>query len=609
VLVEAITASRRTISTRRRVARRGGTRRRGRWPSPGAVLDAVLLWAVAALAVWTVLYHLALVTSVDGPVLWYAWALVSAAVATGLVLRARSRGTTPRRAPDDLVAVVVAAAAAALSSVLVRPDLDDAAYMVRTTWIADRGLVDVGDVIFSDGRWPGLPAQTPYVASFEALAGMTSHVTGVAAGTLVYGLYVPLASFAAVWALWSLLRAWRVRWPVLALVLALVFVCWNGPINASWGNLHVGRIWQGKVSLLAVLVPLAFAWVAAAVAAPRRGRTSHLLRVAALGVAAVGLSPAGVFVLPGVLAVGAAGAALAGRWSRGVVLLAAGSAYPLLAGAATVLVGSTGSAGEVAAASALNPWVRTLGTGVPAVLVAVAAGVALLGLAGRRLAAARSPLGRSTAAAAVVAGLVIALPVTNDLLIRVMGTESIAWRAVWVVPVPALVGMLPAAFAALRPERRAVVALGVGVVVVASGTPLWSAVNHAQLAAPGSWKTAPADLDTARWVVARDAGGRYLAPAVVVAAVGTITADMSPVGTRPGYITAYEDEPGALADERHALQMWVEGAAGAADVAMVPAALDDLDVRVVCGAPGLASLLPGWEVAHEGAAHVCWTRG
>jgi hypothetical protein len=608
VLVEAIIAPRRT--DRRRVRAERGRRAglRGPLPSAGALLDGLLVWAVAALAAWTVLYHLALLTPVDGAALWWVWA-VSAAVVAVLVVRARRGGRqAPRRPDDDLAAAVVSAAAAVLASVLVRPDLDDAAYMVRTTWIADRGLVDVGDVIFSDGVWPGLPAQTPYVASFEALAGMTSHVTGVASGTLVYGLYVPLAAFGAVWALWALLRAWRVRWPVLALVLAMVFVCWGGPLNASWGNLHLGRIWQGKVTLLAVLVPLAFAWVAAAVAAPRRERARHLVKVGALGVAAVGLSPAGVFVLPGVLAVGAVGAALVGRWSRGLLLLVAGSVYPLLAGAATVLAGSTGAAGEVAAASALNPWVRTLGTGASAALVLVAAAVALLGLAGRRLAASRSPLGRATAAAAVVAGLVIALPVTNDLLVRVMGTESIAWRAVWVVPVPALVGMLPGAFAALLPERRAVVAIVVGAAAVGSGTPLWSAANHAQIAAPGSWKTAPADLEVARWVVARDAGGRYLAPAVVATAVGTITAGLSPVGTRPGYITAYDDEPGALAEERYALQMWAEGAAGESELVLVPGALDALDVRVVCGAPAMGSLLPGWAVAHQGAAHVCWTR-
>jgi len=572
-------------------------------------VDGALVWAVGALALWTVLYHVVLVTPLDGPVVWYVWAVGAGVLAVVAALRVRTASPSrPARGTRDLVAAAVGVAAAALSSVLVRPDLDDAAYMVRTTWIADHGWMDVGDVILSDGRWPGLPSQTPYVASFEALAGMTSHVTGVSAGTLVYGLYVPAATFAAVWALWSLLRAWRVRWPLLALVLAMVYVCWGGPINASWGNLHLGRIWQGKVTLLAVLVPLAYAWLAAAVAAPRRELPRHALRVACLGVVAVGLSPAGVFVLPGVLAVAAAGAALGRRARTGLVLLAAGSLYPVLGGVATLLVGRTSGAGQTSAASALNPWVRTLGVGVPATVVALAAAAAILGLASRRLAAARAPLGRTTAAASVLAGLVIALPAANDLLVRVMGTESIAWRAVWVVPVPALVGMLPGVVARLRPEPRALLAVGVCTVVVGSGTPLWSAANHAGFGPPGGWKTASADLGLARWIVARDAGGRYLARDEVVATVGTITSRLSPVGTRPGYITAYDDEPGALAAQRWALQMWAEGAAGPGELAQVPDALEALDVRVVCGAPDMAALLPGWQPAHQGATDSCWSR-
>lgn len=584
-----------------------------------SLLDRLAVVAVMSFAAWTALYHLALLTPVDGPVLWWTWLALSVAGTTAALVGAgrRNDGASRARASaaagvrtlgDHAIAVGVATGSAVLASCLVRPDLDDAAYTVRSTWIGERGLVDVGDVIFSDGAWPGLPSQTPYIASVEALAGMTAHVLGVSAGSLVYRLVVPVAAFSAVWALWSLIRAWRVRWPIVALVLAMVVVVWGGPLNASWGNLHLGRIWQGKVMLLAVLVPLAYAWLADAVRAPAEDRRRHVLRVVALGVAAVGLSPAGVFVLPGVLAVAATAAALVRRWRIGLVLFGAGAAYPLLGGVATLLAASTASSGEVSAAAALNPWSRTLGDGVPAAVVVVAAAVGLAGFAGRRIGAARSPVGRATAATAVVAGLLIALPATGDLLVLLMGTESIAWRAVWVVPVPALVGMLPGAFAGAAAERRALTAVVVGTALVAAGTPLWSSSNNAQLGRPGSWKIAPADLDVARWIVARDAGGRYLAGSEVVAAVGTITAALSPVGTRPGYVTAYEGLPGTQADERWALQMWAEGAAGDPELALVPQALERLDVRVVCGPVEMATLLTGWVVAHQGVVDTCWTR-
>lgn len=570
------------------------------------LLDGALECAVVSFAWWTVLYHLALIAPVPASVVWWLWV-----AGTGVVVGARlrcPRGPEPTggSGPNG-VAMVVAAAMATLASVLVRPDLDDASYVVRSTWVAERGALRVGDVIFSDGRWAGLPEQTPYLPSFEGLLGMTARTLGVPAADVVYTWYVPVATFAAVWALWSLLRAWRVRAAAGALVLACLFLLYGGADHASWGNLHLGRIWQGKVTLLALVVPLVYAWVARYWdSRPGVGRATSLVLVGAAGVAAAGLSPAGIFVVPGAVAVAAAAGAFTGRVRRALVLLVVGSLYPLVGGVVMKIAGHTVDA--IPGTTAISPWQRTLGTGVPMLVVVVAAVAALVSLL-PGAARTRSRIGTLTPALAVLVGGLIALPPVTRALVSVMGTDAIVWRIVWVVPVPALVGMLAAPPLTRWRTLTPVVGLGAATALLLGGTPLWSAANRATITGPGSWKMAERDLSTARWIVAdRSVGGRYLAREEVVAAVGAMTADLSPVGSRPGYIESYGHQPDAHASARLLLQSWVDGT-DRPDGAAVQAALTLLDVRLVCADETIVEGLgQDWYVAWHGAADTCAIR-
>ena len=577
------------------------------------VLDDIMEWAVVAFALWTVGYHASLLAPLNATVVWWVWLLLSAAAAVALT-RARARTAIPDVTPavEHAVAVAVGLVVALLASCLVRPDLDDASYTVRSTWVAARGAVNVGDVIFSNGAWPAPPGQAPYLPSFESLLGMSARILRVSPGTLIYSVYVPVAAFGAVWALWSLLRAWRAHRPALALAVAMVFVCWGGPLNASWGNLSIGRIWQGKVTLLALVVPLLYAWAARAVEAPAgRARLRALVLVGALGIAASGLDPAAVFVVPEIMVVTAVGALLVRRWRVGLVTAVVGGLYPLGSGVVAALTGITASGGTGAApALGVNPWAKTIGTGWPARIIVVAALVALLGALIPRFSGLSLPVARMTAGASVVVGAALGLTVVYRLATDLMGTSAIVWRVAWVVPVPALIGLLVSAAPRMGETVRGVVAVVVVLALVVTGVPLWAKANHATLRAPGSWKMVPGDLDTARWIVGQNRSGRYLAPSTVVAAVGTISADLSPTGVRaPGYLQAYESVPGSLVDERVALQVWVDGAVGGArPPAAVAADLAALDVRVVCGAPQLAAGLgTDWSVAYR-SAYVCWLR-
>lgn len=554
--------------------------------TPARVLDTALESAVVGLSLWTLLYHAALVVDMPADVVWWTWCGTTAvAVAAWATLRRRWVVDGPR--VHDVAAAAVAAAMAVVALFLVRPDLDDASYVVRSRAVQEWGVLAPTDVVFSGGHWPALVGQSPYLPSFEALWGMAGRALGVQAASLLYLVHVPLATFAATWAVWTLLREWRVRRPFTGLLLACVVVLTGGAVHASWGNLHLGRIWQGKVVLLAVLVPLLYAWAARWWTARRAARRATLLLVAAGSVAGVGLTPVATFVVPAVVVVAAAVGLVTGRWARAIALVAVGSTYPVAAGLVTRLVGNLPAAGAAqTSVVVVNPWERTLGTGWPAAVVAVAGLLALVGAAVPATARARGRVGPVTAGASVVAGLLVLVPPLWDLVVRVMGTDAVAWRLVWVVPVPALVALL-ASPARREPRQLSTVAcVAVAGVLLTAGAPVWSPANGAWFAPRPAWKMPPSDLAVGRWIAQRPPEGRYLAPAWVTAAVGATSAGHRPVGSRPDYLESYQSVPGGQVPERWMLQQWVEGWA-APDTASVTRALVELDVRTVCLRPDL----------------------
>jgi hypothetical protein len=195
-------------------------------------------------------------------------------------------------------------------------------------------------------------------------------------------------------------------------------------------------------------------------------------------------------------------------------------------------------------------------------------------------------VGRWTALAAVAAGALIAVPAVYDLAARVMGTNAIAWRLTWVVPVPALVGLLGSLPRWGRVPTGVPVALATAGALLVGGLPLWSTANGAWTAPPGQWKVAATDLEAARWIAGQRPAGPVLAPTPTSAALGAVTADVSPVGTRTDYMGTYADEPGTDMIERLALQRLVDGVAAPADVAAAPDAVDLLEVAVICGRAG-----------------------
>jgi hypothetical protein len=207
------------------------------------------------------------------------------------------------------------------------------------------------------------------------------------------------------------------------------------------------------------------------------------------------------------------------------------------------------------------------------------------------------------------------VPPVYPVLTALTGGDAIAYRIAWVLPVPALVGLV-----ASLPSRRwglpvlPATALAVVAVLVA-GQPLWSASNGASLGRPGTWKVRDqSDLAAARWIVEQDPQGRYLAANWVAMMTGVLTSELRPVGTRMDYVRSLEGVPGAQADERVLLQGVADGDTTLRvpdNLPIVEGALDDLDVSAACVAWSdafTAEVFADWRPGFTSGPWTCWSR-
>jgi Family of unknown function (DUF6077) len=452
--------------------------------------------------------------------------------------------------PELLVVFVWAIALAILSLFLVRAAADDAYYARLSSWIAAHGSFPTRDVIFSDNVFPAVIY--PPVSSFEALVGTVGHITSVAIPNVLYLGLTPVASALSVFAMWRLLRRWSTPMAWLALSVALVFLLYDAQSRRTFGNLFIGRIWEGKVALVVILVPLLFVFMTDYLERPSRRRLSFL---AAGGAAGVGLTSTAIFLVPVIAAGGFAPFALRAP-RRALLGFAALSAYPLGALAVRALVGGRRAAEDVlqnVVAGNLIHYVLGVET---LALVAVAA--LLFGpLVVRRVAAA--PL-----VAGVVALVVLFYaPPVPRFIWEVSGIGMVLWRVNWAVPAAVLVGVVATSvLAGVRPRvLRLVPALALIAVLVAAGTALWSAVP---VAGHPSWKLPPSTIRPARQIVsAAEPGDVVLAPRLVSQTVSIMSGDVTTVAPRVFYALALRGTPEAHAEDRVVLQTFAELGLGA----------------------------------------------
>ncbi|WP_242890926.1 DUF6077 domain-containing protein [Actinomadura litoris] len=490
---------------------------------------------------------------------WCAWlpGLVAVA-ATGAWLLSRPGPRDPDPAPEpgpdgtddaDLrwgtpLALLTGAGFAIASLFIVNTDGDDAYFVSRSVATAATGRIPLKDVIFSAGATDEIAGEPP-VSSFEVLAGALARVLHVPASSLLWYGVLPLVTFFAVWSLWRLVRAWTPRRAVLCFAVAAVYLLWAGESRASLGAFHLLRMWQGKAVMVSALIPLLYVYLTRWAERRRRG---DLALLGAAGIAAVGLTSSAAFVVP--LAVGAAVLPLlaAGR-IRTALAACVAAAYPIASGLGVVLLhGKTIVEGAVHDGPVSYQWVLLQGT------LGVLGGCALWLSPWTARRGVPALVGMGIAALLTL----LVLPGVLTAAARATDAGQVLWRTMWIVPAPALVGLLASVPVpdVLRSRAAAVAAaaapaVALAVALVVGGTPVWSQASGSTVADRPSWKVPAEQVGTAREVVrAARPGTVVLMPVGYMRAVPMLTARVHAANPNPHYLSMIPAPPHFIADRQ-----------------------------------------------------------
>jgi len=542
---------------------------------------------------------------------WYAfWAtgILVAAGAVALVLRGSTRAgaRSHRTAPTGALAVVGAALVfATLSAATARPDADDVFLLNRSNWVEERGgQFPVRDTLFSDEVFRADRPERP-PTSIEPLVGAVARILPVKSPTVAYLGLGPLASALGVLALWRLLRTLRAPAPALACIVGAGFLALDGAVHTSFGNMSFARAWQGKVVFLLVVVPLLWHW---ALQWSRDGDGRALAGLAVANIAGVGLTTTSVLVAPPVTLLAAvaglgpdrrkrilaAVGALAYPLGAGVVAASGGGSVGgalgdlrLAAGRAVTFVAQVGAPAPLGGVGGLDPadaWYTALGRGAA---LAIASGAVLVAWLATRDRSARVALALTPGAVL----LALCSPGSMRLLDELTDARNILWRIVWVLPVPAAVGLVLTAPALLprgayRSLLLAALPASAALLMIAAGTPVWSASNGVTSGRP-AWDVAAGDLTAAEHLRALSSpGDLVMAPESVGGALAIIDVDVRSVNPRDMYVHAHGRKK-FHAPERILLSRAADTGIAPEEAPAVGDALDVLGVDAACIRPTL----------------------
>ena len=487
--------------------------------------------------------------------------------------RTATRGAATLGREGDFIAFGVALCFAALSLVLRFGNADDVFYVNRATAVAQLNRIPVLDVIFTHeeaarGGGAGLPLD-----SYSALQGAVAHVLGVQAPSVAYYVVPPVATFLAVWSLWRLLRSWAPQRVLLCFGLGSVFWIWSAEAQLSSGSYFLTRIWQGKVAFVAWLVPTIYLYLTRWLEG-REGGTAALL--VATGVSAIGMTGSATFAAPLVFLTAVLAILACGDWPRLWAPLVAG-AIPLGIGLGVLSrfpLSETVGKGRMPD----NAWFYHELFGFGFVCVVAGAGIWLAPWLARA-----GPPARLASGIAVVVALLLA-PGALVLLHDISGLTETLRRTLWLVPTPALVGLL--ASAPLPSRFGRIVPIGatalVACLLIAFGNPLLrSRAGRVVWQFPPAWKANPERLATARDILDRyDGSGPILVRKGVMGEIAILTSEPKAVNPRSLYLIRTR-QPRWLTTARLKLTAFVMKDRLPSET-VVRKALGDLQVGLVC---------------------------
>jgi hypothetical protein len=413
-----------------------------------------------------------------------SWALVPAVAGLTLGLFYGGRENRPNLPVigNRWITVLCIVVAIAATGVMNRPDHDDAFYLGIANSVADRPADPVLKYDTLHGV-PGLemPSRHHRLRTLEPLIGVVGLLTGLAPIVWAHWIFPLVIALGLVLAHRRLLRHLAPdRWPW-ALAATMVVLLTIGDAHCWHGNFGLVRLHQGKGVLVSVLIPLA---IAAAIEFARRPTVKGWILLAAVQVAAIGVNPTAIGLIP--LVVGCslvAAVALNRDGLRALVVGGQTSIYPVAVG----LMLRSGLAPDIehsiADLDSVDLVVRAaglvLGTGVLPVVMAFVAVVAW--------ATVPAGPGRRVLAALPLAFALVFNPWLAHAFAGLATGAQTYWRVFWLVPAPVLLGIVVTSPLALRRLPWPVRVAGTVAVVVACAfavptIQLTSAYNYVRFA-------------------------------------------------------------------------------------------------------------------------------
>ncbi len=533
------------------------------WRGPGTAGHESLVFTVTAVAIaGAVLLGL--------PLLWTAVAVaVFCIIVIARTVAALSHGLATRPVTAlssvEVVTIWVCAGVIGLLAALVnRPDLDDAffgAVVANVTATAHLGASD-----HAYGAMRVMPIHDPLLNPWEQLVASISIVSGLDSA-IVYWIVIPPV-LALVSLLGTAFAAHQVglRRLEFGIPLVVLFLIFDGAVHAGFGNLHFARMWQGKIILVAVVIPIIFALACRAMREP--GRWNYALVIVAF-VAALSTTDSAIMLMPFLAAVVVVALATV-RFGTRVLVVAA----PIAALGVVVIMLAGRFSARGASISMVDGLTYVMGGRTHTALYVA---VICLGLIVAHHAGVRMFL-----AGATLMGFLCAGPLRPGLVAIYPGSDPIIWRFLWLVPILILVAGLATRryglpIAGPSPRVAAVVA-PLAIVIVAAGSLVWSPTNNARIGSPTSWKLPEYDAEAVTAIRNATAlGDMVLAPISVMDALASSTRDVDVVSGRyAGGLV----EPEYVTVARSALASTIESGAPIA-VTSNPS-LDAVGVDIVC---------------------------
>jgi len=324
----------------------------------------------------------------------------------------------------------------------------------------------------------------------------------------------------------------------------------------------VTRLWQGKVILLCLVVPLLLVYALRYVDRPT---TFRLVPLALGSLAAIGLSTTAIFLVP-VIAVGSmTPLVLRARW-RAAAGFAALALYPLGTGVVSIAVGghSADDFGDRLLYRFDPSWI--------AHAIFLSGGLALVGVVCVLLGAllVPHPAARLTTGLLVLATGLVFIPGATQAAYDLTGLGPTLWRLSWVATVPALVGVAAVTLVGVLRRRvrdsreRWVVPVTVAVVLglaATIGVPIWGEPSTgASVRAPFHWQRPTPSMVAAKQVLGvLRPGERVLAPQGLAVTLAISSSDLRSIVPREYYLDYLHHDPAFDYRDRHLLYDFVNG--------------------------------------------------